>query len=75
MELNDTVEVTLTQSGANIINKGNRATLSYMPSLKLRTDYQEGDKYKTELHDLLYKLGVHCCPGYDLVFTNLKKAE
>lgn len=75
MELNDTVEVTLTQEGANIINKGNNASLSYFPSLELRTDYKEGDKYKAELHDLFYKFGVHCCPGADVLFTNLIPEE
>ena len=75
MELNDVVEVTLTQEGANIINKGNKASISYFPSLKLRTDYKAGDKYKTELHDLFYKFEVHCCPDNELLFTNLTKAE
>lgn len=74
MELNDTVEVTLTKDGANIINKENKDHLVYFPSLKLRTDYKEGDKYKTELHDLFYKFGVHCCPGNDPAFINLTKA-
>ena len=75
MELNDTVEVTLTQEGANIINKINRDTLAYFPSLEIRTDYKEGDKYKEQLYELFYKFGVHCCPGSNLVFTNLINAE
>lgn len=75
MELNDVVEVTLTQEGANIINKNNVATLSCFPSLELRTDYKNGDKYKTQLHDLFYKFGVHCCAGSNVIFTNLIKVE
>lgn len=75
MELNDTVEVTLTQVGANILNKINRDKLAYFPSLKIRTDFKEGDKCKEQLYELFYVFGVHCCPGSDVVFTNLTKAE
>ncbi|UVY46887.1 MAG: hypothetical protein [Bacteriophage sp.] len=75
MELNDTVEVTLTQDGADIINKINRNTLAYFPSLKIRTDYEAGDKYKEQLYELFHKFGVHCFPGANLVFTNITKTE
>lgn len=71
MELNNMVEVTLTKKGADIINKINRDTLAYFPSLELRTNYKEGDKYEEQLYEMFYKFGVHCCPGSDLVFTNL----
>lgn len=75
MELNDTVEVTLTLAGANILNKINRDKLAYFPSLRIRTDYKEGDKYKGQLYELFYMFGIHCCPGSNVVFTNLTKAK
>ena len=75
MELNDVVEVTLTKKGADIINKINRNTLAYFPSLKIRTDYKEGDRYREQLYEIFYKLGVHCCPVSDLLFTNLTSVE
>lgn len=74
MELNDTVQVTLTDDGAHVLNKLNRRLNKIMPVRKLRTDYTEGEVYKSELWEIMASFGNECGPGGDLVFTNLEKA-
>lgn len=65
----------LTGTGANLLNKQNRRLNKILPVKTLRTDYKEGEVYKTQLWDIMETFGNDCGPGGDLVFTNLVKED
>lgn len=74
MDLNDTVTVTLTRRGAEILNKEARRLNSIFKININRDDFKEGDNYKGSLWMMFEKFGGYCSAGSEAVFTNLRKA-
>lgn len=72
MELNDCVKVILTQRGADILNAMNSNYKEQIPSLNWRTDYKDGDTYKTSLWSLFADFGNYMCAGAEITFTKLE---
>lgn len=75
MELKDIVRVTLTGSGADILNKANTALQQRHPSATFKTDYAEGETYQTELWELMQRYGRHFYNGTEELFTGLEKVK
>lgn len=73
MELNDIVQVKLTERGAKIINEQNASLKLTNPSLSFKTDYKKGDIYRNELWEVFRNFGNSCYMGVELPFVNLIK--
>ncbi len=73
MELNDNVQVTLTERGAKILNETNASMKLLCPNMNWKTDYKGGDEYSTQLWDIIGQFGSCCSAGSELVFTSLKE--
>lgn len=73
MDLNDTVTVTLTKRGAEILNrKARKLNLAFRIILN-KHDYKEGDDYTGSLWMMFEEFGGYCSAGSEAVFTNLRK--
>ena len=73
MELNDTVIVTLTKRGAEILNRKAMRLNRVFKIMLNRDDYKDGDDYKGSLWMIFEEFGKHCSAGSEAVFTNLRK--
>ncbi len=72
MDLNDTVRVTLTAKGAEIINAENKEIADKVKSVYFKHDYKEGDHYQGPLHEVMCLFGGrYCAPGGAKTFTEL----
>lgn len=72
INLNDTVTVTLTKRGAEILNrKARKLNLAFRIILN-KHDYKEGDEYKGSLWMMFEEFGAACSAGGEAVFTNLR---
>lgn len=74
MDLNDTVTVTLTKRGAEILNKDARRLNLVFRKILNKHDYKEGDNYKGSLWMMFEKFGEYCSAGSEAVFKNLRRA-
>lgn len=74
MDLNDTVTVTLTKRGAEILNGQARILNSRILSHHFDDSHFEGEIYKTQLWSIIDHFGGYCSIGSEIVFTNLRKA-
>jgi len=72
MDLNDTVTVTLTAKGAEILNKENEEIAKRVPSYNWKTDYKDGDEYRTQLWSLFGHFGAYCYAGGQHCFNDLQ---
>ena len=75
---NDTVSVTLTATGADILNELNYLTNTgflLMSTVRFRTDYTEGEVYRNQLHHIMKVFGSGCDLGLEVPFTDLWLAE
>mgnify|MGYP003616975695 CR=1 FL=1 len=71
---NDTVYVTLTATGADILNELNwtaNTGFFLMSTVSFRTDYTEGEVYRDQLHHIMKVFGSGCDLGLILPFTDL----
>lgn len=75
MDLNDTVTVTLTNRGAEILNRRARRSNKYFKTIISKDDYREGDNYTASLWTMFEDLGGERCAGSEAVFTNLRKKQ
>jgi len=75
MNLNDTVTVTLTKRGAEILNKDARRLNLVFRKILNKHDYKEGDDYTRSLWMMFEEFGKHCSAGGEAVFTNLRLKE
>lgn len=84
MELNDSVFITLTKSGADILNKENEKkrietkakVFSKNPDVVDRiypVDYKEGQVLSEQLWVIFSWFGLYSFIGQDIPFTNLRK--
>ena len=73
MELNDNIQVVLTEFGATFLNTENKKMTKLAPSRNWKTDYKEGDIYTTQLWGLFVIFRDACSLGVKLPFTNLEK--
>lgn len=72
MDLNDTVIVTLTAKGAEILNEINEEMARRVPKHNWKRDYKEGDDYKAPLWSMFEDFGAHCSVGTVHCFLNLR---
>ena len=75
---NDTVSVTLTATGADILNELNYLTNTgflLMSTVSFRTDYTEGEVYRNQLHHIMKVFGSGCDLGLEVPFTDLWLAD
>ena len=75
---NDTVYVTLTATGADILNELNYLTNTgflLMSTVSFRTDYTEGEVYRNQLLHIMKVFGSGCDLGLEVPFTELWLAE
>lgn len=72
INLNDTVTVTLTKRGAEILNDDAKEFNSKF-SLHLKDSHKEGDEYENQLWCMFERFGEFCSAGSESVFTNLRK--
>lgn len=75
---NDTVHVTLTATGADILNDLNkRANTGYLlrSTVRFRTDYTEGEVYRNQLHHIMKVFGSGCDLGLEVPFNELWLAD
>ena len=75
---NDTVSVTLTATGADILNDLNkRANTGYLlrSTVRFRTNYTEGEVYRDQLHHIMKVFGSGCDLGLEVPFNELWLAE
>lgn len=71
---NDTVCVTLTATGADTLNDLNkRANTGFLlrSSMRFRTDYEEGQIYRNQLHHIMKVFGSGCDLGLEVPFDDL----
>lgn len=82
MELNETVSITLTKSGADILNSENlekrkknieKYTLCYKELIEriYPINYHEGQEIQETLWVIFNWFGIHSYIGNDIPFTNL----
>ena len=72
---NDTVHVTLTATGADILNELNRkANTGYLlrSTVRFRADYTEGEVYRNQLHHIMKVFGGGCDLGLEVPFTEME---
>lgn len=71
MELNDKVQVRLTEEGAKVLNENNTFLKMKFKSIYFKTDYKSGDTYTCLLWQLFEHFG--CCnnAGSEHAFTGL----
>ena len=72
---NDTVHVTLTATGADILNDLNkRANTGFLlrSTVRFRTDYTEGEVYRDQLHHIMKVFGSGCDLGLEVPFTEME---
>ena len=75
---NDAVHVTLTATGADILNDLNkRANTGYLlrSTVRFRTNYAEGEVYRDQLHHIMKVFGSGCDLGLEVPFTDLWLAD
>ena len=75
---NDTVYVTLTATGADILNELNYLTNTgflLMSTVCFRTDYTEGEVYRNQLHHIMKVFGSGCDLGLEVPFNELWLAD
>lgn len=72
MELNDTVTVTLTKRGAEILNEQAKS-LNARYNMGFKDNYMAGDDYQSSLWSLFDDFGEACSAGSEFVFTNLRR--
>jgi len=75
---NDTVNVTLTVTGADTLNDLNRkANTGFLlrSSVRFRTDYTEGEVYRDQLHHIMKVFGSGCDLGLEVPFVDLWLAD
>lgn len=76
MNLNDIVEITLTKTGAKILNDfGKDINSRGFHSVSWIEDYKEKDIYKSALWDIFNLFGDYCTAGSEHVFFNLKQTN
>lgn len=74
IDLNDTVEVTLTKIGADILNAESKRLNDYFKGrTAFRENYKEGDVYKNSLWVIITDFGKYCQAGQEAVFKQLRK--
>ena len=73
MELNDLVQITLTQAGAEVLNKYYH-DINVRCKAKLNENYSEGDIAKHELWMFFSIFGKSLYCGAPVYFRNLEKA-
>ena len=72
---NGIVHVTLTATGADILNDLNkRANTGYLlrSTVRFRTDYTEGEVYRNQLHHIMKVFGSGCDLGLEVPFTEME---
>ena len=75
---NDTVSVTLTATGADILNELNwtaNTGFFLMSTVSFRTDYTEGEVYRNQLHHIMKVFGSGCDLGLEVPFNELWLAD
>lgn len=72
MDLNDIVQIILTQKGADIVNKRNKDINAYNVHRNFKTDYKAEDMYSDQLWEIFNIFGDHCNIGEDLPFKSMK---
>lgn len=72
MDLNDTVTVTLTNRGAEILNNRYKVICEEYPKAGFRCDYEEGEDHSCLLWEMISKFSGSCGLGQEAVFTNLR---
>lgn len=68
--MNKTVAVTLTQHGAEILNKSRAATKEGLPEAAqewFKSDYKAGEEYRAQLWSLMQDFGAHIYLGMSQV--------
>lgn len=73
IDLNDTVTVTLTKRGAEILNEQNEFFNNAQDLEKLNTDYKAGGDYRDALRRIMGRFGGYTYDKKEPVFTNLRK--